>query len=208
LCGGTHLSNTAEVGLFLITAEGSAASGIRRIEAVTGWSAYERARAHDRVIAELSALTRAAPAELVERVTRLSDQAKNAQRPPAGRDGADLTVRSSTQVDGVAVITARIEGAGHEALRAAGDRLRERMGAGVYILAGASGDRVNMVTMVTPDVQERGIRADDLMRTLAGELGGTGGGRPEMAQGAGRDPDRLDAVLEGAAEHVRRLAAR
>jgi alanyl-tRNA synthetase len=210
LCGGTHLSNTGQVGLFVITAEGSAAAGIRRIEAVTGWSAYDRARANDRLIAELSALTRTAPADLLERVRRLSEQARESQRPAPGAvppGEPEMAVRSSTAADGVAVVTARMDGATHEALRAAGDRLRARMGAGVYVLAGTSGERVNLVTMVTREALERGIRADDLLRALAERLGGTGGGRAELAQGAGRDAGRIDEVLESAPEHVRRLAA-
>jgi alanyl-tRNA synthetase len=100
---------------------------------------------------------------------------------------------------------ARIDGATHDALREAGDRLRDRAGGGVLVLAGAAGARINLVTMVSPDALARGVRADAVLRALAAPLGGTGGGRPELAQGGGRDLDRLDAVLAGAPDRVRDL---
>jgi alanyl-tRNA synthetase len=214
LCGGTHLANTAGVGQFVITGESSAAAGVRRIEAVTGWGAYERARAHDGLIAELAAIVRASPAELPERVWRLAESAKGGPRAAAGAVGAtaatagpETAVRVSAEVNGVRVVAARIDGATHEALRAAGDRLRDRMGAGVYVLAGKADDQVNLVTMVTAGVLRGGLRADALLRALAGPLGGAGGGRPELAQGGGGDAARLDEALVAAPEEVRRLLA-
>jgi alanyl-tRNA synthetase len=105
------------------------------------------------------------------------------------------------------VVASRLDGAGHDALRAAGDRLRERVGEGVYVLAGVAGERVNLVAMVTPDAVRRGIRADVLLRAILAPLGGTGGGKPDLAQGGGRDPGALDAALDAAPEQVRRLLA-
>ncbi|MDR7419671.1 MAG: alanine--tRNA ligase [Armatimonadota bacterium] len=205
LCGGTHLGNTGEIGLFLITAESSAASGIRRIEAVTGWGAYERVRAHERLIAELSAVTRVAPGDLVERIGRLIEQAKAAQRAPdrAAPASLDSAIRVTAAVDGVSVVVARIDGATHDALREAGDRLRDR--AGVVVLAGSTGERINLVTMASPEAVARGVRADAVLRAVAAPLGGAGGGRPDMAQGGGREVARLDEVLDSVPEHVRRL---
>jgi alanyl-tRNA synthetase len=210
LCGGTHLSNTSALGAFAITSEGSAAAGIRRIEAVTGWAAYDRARTHERQLAEVAAAIRATPADLLERVRRLAEQAKGGGREPARRE-ADVDLDEATQVaeqvDGLRVVAARVDGATHEALRAAGDRLRERMGGGIYVMAGVGGDRVHLVVMVTPEAQARGLRADLLLRGLAGALGGTGGGRADLAQGSGRDAAALPGALSALPGRVRELLA-
>jgi alanyl-tRNA synthetase len=208
LCGGTHVTNTAEIGAFAITGESSAAAGIRRLEAVTGWGAYDRARAHERLLAEVAAVLRTSPTDLLERARRLAEQAKGGGGParPSEPD-LDVAVRLTDQVDGVRVVAARLDGATHEVLRAAGDRLRERMGGGVYVIAGASGDRVHLVAMVTPDAQARGLRADVLLRALAAALGGNGGGRADLAQGAGRDPAALAGALDSLPGRVRDLLA-
>ncbi|MGQ0570494.1 MAG: alanine--tRNA ligase [Armatimonadota bacterium] len=208
LCGGTHLTNTGAIGLATITAEGSVASGIRRIEAVTGWQAYDRARANDHLIVELAALTRATPADLLDRVRRVSEGARKAEREPRADRVDGGNVRAAVDVDGVRVVTARIDGATHEVLRAAGDRLRGQRGGGVYLLAGALDDRVNLVAMVTPDLLDRGLRADALVRAVAARLGGTGGGRGELAQAGGRDVSGLEQALDDTPEEVRRLLAR
>ncbi|MDR7521028.1 MAG: alanine--tRNA ligase [Armatimonadota bacterium] len=206
LCGGTHLRNTGEVGLFVITAEGGVASGVRRIEAFTGWAAYERVRAHERLVADLAALVRASPSEVLERVRQLVEHSRAAREATRGPDvDVGRWVRTATEVDGVRVVTARIDGASHEVLRAAGDRLRERLGSGVYVLAGAVGARVNLVGMVSADVHRRGPRADLLVRILAERLGGSGGGRAEIAQAGGRDVAALEGVLDDVAAEVGRL---
>ncbi|MCL6552970.1 MAG: hypothetical protein K6W08_07600 [Firmicutes bacterium] len=207
LCGGTHLRSTADVGLFLITAEVGVAAGVRRIEALTGLAAYERARAAERALAELAAQLRVTPAEVPERVRRLQHEVRTlarqreAQGLPAGVDLAAAT----TDVDGVRVATARVDGATHDALRAAGDRLRAQVGRGVVVVGSAVGDRVHLVAMVTPDLHARGLRADALLRAVAERVGGTGGGRADLAQGGGRDPAALDAALAAVPAEVRRL---
>ncbi|MDR7537053.1 MAG: alanine--tRNA ligase [Armatimonadota bacterium] len=207
LCGGTHLRSTAEVGLFLITAEVGIAAGVRRIEALTGLAAYERARAAERLLAELGAQLRVAPAEVADRVRRLQQEVRTLQRQRGVPGGAAVEAAApiTVDVDGVRVATARIDGATHEALREAGDRLRTELGQGVLVLGGAVGDRVNLIAMVTADLHARGLRADTLLRAVAGRVGGTGGGRAELAQGGGRDPTALDAALAAVPAEVRRL---
>jgi alanyl-tRNA synthetase len=208
-CGGTHLTNTSQIGAFLITSESSVASGVRRIEAVTGWGAYERVRAHEQLIAELSALVRSTPAELGERIRRLVERARTQERAPAQPSGPEMDldriVRASFDVDGVRVVTARIDSAPHEALRLAGDRLRDQLGPGAYLLGGVADGRVNLVAMVSPDLHGRGVRADALLRPIAARIGGTGGGRADLAQGGGLDAARLDEALDAAADEVRHL---
>jgi alanyl-tRNA synthetase len=209
LCGGTHLSSTAPIGLFTITAEGSVAAGVRRIEAVTGWEAYARARSQERLVADLTELLRTTPGEVGPRVRRLADRVRELERlsPRASGAAADLadSVRAAVEVNGVRVATARLDGATHEALRAAGDVLRQRLGGGVVVLGGVAGDRVNLVAMVSTDLHERGVRADALLRAVAARLGGTGGGKADLAQGSGREITRLDDALDAVPGDVRQL---
>ena len=207
LCGGTHLSATGQIGLFTITGEGSVAAGVRRIDAVTGWMAYERARAHERVLTELAGILRTTPSELPERARRLVDQARTAERPGASRVTSDAVLREPVEIDGMRVASARIDGASHEALRLAGDDLRARLGGGVLVLGGVAGDRANVVAMVTRDLHDRGVRADAVLRAVAALIGGTGGGRADVAQGGGREVARLDEALDAVPDIVRHLVA-
>ncbi len=209
LCGGTHLVNTGEIGSFVITSEGGVAAGIRRIEAVTGWGAYERAHIQEQTIADLAAVLQTTPDDLGNRVRRLVDQVRALERERKERgtlrEDPSAVVRTSVTVKDVPVTTQRIDEAPHEALRLAGDRLRDEQGRGVFVLGGVAGGRVNLVAMVTPDLHARGVRADTLVRAVAARLGGTGGGRADLAQGGGRDVQRLDEALTSVADEVRRL---
>ena len=210
LCGGTHLTSTGQIGLFTITAEGSVAAGVRRIEAVTGWQAYARAHGQEQLVAGLAGLLRATPGEVEDRVRRLLERVRELERSGPARGGLgaqDLAdgLRVSVDVNGVRVATARIDGATYEALRAAGDVLRGRLGGGVVVLGGVSGDRVNLVAMVSTDLHGRGLRADVLLRAVAARLGGTGGGKADLAQGSGRETARLDEALAAVPDDVRKL---
>ncbi|MGH2670624.1 MAG: DHHA1 domain-containing protein, partial [bacterium] len=208
LCGGTHLTATGQIGLFTITAEASVAAGVRRIEALTGWPAYERARANERLIEDVAAEVRASPAELLERVRRLAEQVRALEHHQKRREFTEAptaTVRVSATVEDVHVEAQRLDDAGHEDLRTAGDRLRERIGRGVIVLGGVANGRVNLVAMVTPDLHGRGVRADAVVRAVTARLGGTGGGRADVAQGGGRDAARLDEVLDAVPDIVRSL---
>lgn len=210
LCGGTHLSSTGEIGQFVITGESSAASGIRRIEAITGWTAYERAKTQDRLLAELAGDLRATPTELTVRVRALQEQVRaleHARRPRVEVDGTVTTLKVATDVEDVHVEAHRIDGASHEDLRAAGDRLRQKSPRGVFVLGGVSDGRVNLVAMVTPDLHTHGLRADAVLRAVASRIGGTGGGKADLAQGGGRDAARLDAALGAVVDDVRQLMA-
>ncbi len=207
LCGGTHLTSTGQIGLFTLTAEGSVAAGVRRVEAVTGWQAYARAHGQERLVTDLAGLLRAAPGEVEDRVRRLLERVRELERESPGRGpraAADLAggIRASVDVNGVRVATARIDGATHEALRAAGDVLRERLGGGVVVVGGVSGDRVNLVAMVSTELHTRGLRADALLRAVAARVGGTGGGKADLAQGSGRETARLDEALDGVPDEV------
>ncbi len=208
LCGGTHLTSTGQIGLFTITAEAGVAAGIRRIEAITGWGAYERAQAQERLVTDVAAEVRATPADLVERVRRLAQQVRareHDQKRGVFTETPTASVRMSAMVGDVHVEAQRLDGATHDDLRRAGDRLRERTGRGVFVLGGVANGRVNLVAMVTPDLHERGLRADAVVRAVTARLGGTGGGHADVAQGGGRDAGRLDEALDAVPDMVRGL---
>jgi alanyl-tRNA synthetase len=208
LCGGTHLANTGEVGLFVVTAESSTASGIRRIEAVTGWTAYDRAREREHLVSDLADTLKVGPPELPERVRRLTEQVRameRGQRRQGAVDDHAAAVRASESVADVHVEARRLDGASHDELRAAGDALRSQFGAGVFVLGGVAGERINLVSMVTSDLHGRGVRADAVMRAIAARVGGTGGGKADLAQGGGKDPALLDEALGATPDEVRRL---
>ncbi len=209
LCGGTHLDNTAEIGLFKIVTEGSAAAGIRRIEAVTGRGAAEYLRAVEGVVREIAEALKVLPAEVPARVRRLQEQVRQLERERTGlpvlqTQDLDRLVGQAQVIGGVRVVAARVDGLTHDGLRRIGDALRDRLASGVFVLGGAVNGRVNMVAMVTPDLVARGLRADGLIREMAGQIGGSGGGREEVAQAGGRDVANLDAVLETVADLIHR----
>jgi len=144
------------------------------------------------------------------RVRALQEQVRaleHARRPRVDVDGAAATLKVATEVEDVHVEAHRIDGASHEDLRAAGDRLRQRSPRGVFVLGGVSDGRVNLVAIVTPDLHTHGLRADAVLRAVASRVGGTGGGKADLAQGGGRDAARLDAALGAVVDDVRQLMA-
>ncbi|MDR7439170.1 MAG: alanine--tRNA ligase [Armatimonadota bacterium] len=210
LCGGTHVRNTGEIGSFWITQEVGVASGVRRIEAVCGRAAIAWQRHRTELLEDLAAQLRASPEELPARVERLQARVRELERTLQTwqrqriAEDLDRIVESSQEVEGVRVAVARLDGLPHEALRAVGDRLRERLQSGVIVLGGADAGRVVLVAMVTRDLVHR-VRAPEVIRPVAERVGGSGGGRPELAQAGGRDPSRLDEALGHVPEIVRGL---
>jgi alanyl-tRNA synthetase len=201
LCGGTHVGNTAEIGLFLISGEGSVGAGVRRIEALTGRGAAARAQetaAALRAAAEaLRVPPEALPArarELVDRVHTLEREVEQARVKAAAPD-VEALIRSARDVGGITVVGVAVPGADQAALRALGDRLKPRLRTGIVVAAAPSDGRVEVVVMATPGALERGADAGKIMRILNRRLGTRGGGRAELAQGGGGDSARLDEVL-------------
>ena len=211
LCGGTHVRTTSEIGLLLLTGEGSVGSGVRRIEAATGRAAVERLHDAEVKLREAAAELRVAPAELPARVQHLSERRRAAERAAdQARVGAavpdlDTLARAARDVDGIAVVGATIAGATQGALRALGDRLKPRFPAGVVVAAGGTDGRVEVVVMATPGAVARGAAASKVMQALNRRLGTRGGGRPELAQGGGGDPARLPEVMAALPEIVREV---
>ena len=207
LCGGTHVDATGEIGLFRFLSEGSVASGVRRIEAVAGAAAYrhvtaqldelEGARRQFRSLQEpLPDAVAALQAErdaLQEEVDRLRHQQMSSRLD-------ELIADAATTVDGITVVAGRIDRADMDDLQSLGQELRDKLGpgaVGVLGSAGEEGEKVYVVATVADDlIEERGVRAGDLVGTLGKRLGGGGGGRPTLASAGGRNTDRLDPVLD------------
>ena len=201
LCGGTHVARTGDIGLFRITYEGGIASGIRRIEAVTGSGALEAVRATDGMLKRVAGALRATPAEVEVKVAQLLDRQKKLEREVsslkaklASGHRADLA-EGAVHVRGVQVVATVVDGADAQSLREAVDSLKGRLGSAVIVLGAATADgKVSLVAGVTADLTHR-IRAGDLVGEISKIVGGRGGGRPDFAQAGGTDPSKLEAAL-------------
>jgi alanyl-tRNA synthetase len=211
LCGGTHVRNTAEIGLFKIVAETGVAAGVRRIEAATGPGAFALLRERERAVARIAELLKT-PIENVERrVHSLLDERRALERRldesmrSGGGDRVQALVARATEVDSTRVVAAAVTVGDVKELQSLGDALRERLGSGVGVLAASFGDGKNtLLAVVTDDLRERGVRADALVRDLAEAAGGRGGGKPHMAQAGIPDAARLPDALKQVPSAVRR----
>jgi alanyl-tRNA synthetase len=213
LCGGTHVSHTGDIGLFRIVSESGVASGVRRIEAVTGSGAYRRVLEREELLDSAAAALRTPVDGLLRRIDQVLAESKELRRQlEKAREGAsadvvgDLIARA-VAIDGIRVVAAAVDIETADELRSIGDRLRERIGSGAAVVAGRQAERVSFVAVVTDDLPGRGVRADQLVREVAKLTGGTGGGRPHMAQGGAGDATRVGGALERAPEIVRSLLA-
>ncbi|HEX9105819.1 MAG TPA: alanine--tRNA ligase-related protein, partial [Longimicrobiales bacterium] len=213
LCGGTHVSHTGEIGLFRIVSESGVASGVRRIEAVTGSVAYERATAQDELLRTAAATLKTNPDQLLRRLEQLVEENRSLQREVerlrtvGAADVVGDLLGKAAQVDGASVVASWVEVATPDELRAMGDRLRERMGSGAAVLAARFPEKVALFAVVSDDLISKGVRADKLVREVAQITGGSGGGRPHMAQGGVGDAERVPEALSKAADFVRAMLA-
>ncbi len=201
LCGGVHVARTGAIGLFRIIGETSVAAGIRRIEAVTGQGAEAWVDAQVGALRDLAAKVGATPAQAGERVDALLAELKQARREietlrSASASGAVAALLASPQqVAGIALITARIDVPDVAQLRELGDKLRDGIGSGVIVLGAVFDGKAQLLAMASKDLTTRGVHAGNLVKALAPLVGGSGGGRPDMAQAGGRDPERIEAAL-------------
>ncbi|HEX6590291.1 MAG TPA: alanine--tRNA ligase, partial [Longimicrobiales bacterium] len=211
LCGGTHVRHTGEIGLFRIVAEGGVASGVRRVEAVTGSEAYRRAVRSDDRLRALADSVKTSPENLERRIEQLVEQNRELERQlekarsAGAADVVGQLVAGGAKVDGATVVASEVQVANADELRALGDRLRTRMSMGAAVLAARYPDKVALFTVVTDDLVGRGVRADAIIKEIAKRTGGTGGGRPHMAQGGVGDPSRLEEALASVPGVVREL---
>ncbi len=201
LCGGTHVARAGDIGLFKIVSEGGVAAGVRRIEAVTGQGALDWVTGTDQMVREVAALVKSGREDvedkirqLIERNRKLEKDLAQAKAKLASGQGDDLS-SAAVEVAGIRVVAARLDGADVEGLRVAIDQLKARLQSAAIVLATVEGDdKVVLVAGVTADQAKR-IKAGDLVNAVAQQVGGRGGGRPELAQAGGNDPTRLDAAL-------------
>jgi len=201
LCGGTHVKRTSEIGLFHIVSESSVGAGLRRIEAVTGQAAQKLVQEQTRVLESAAASLGCAPDEVDQKVLvllgELQGQTKEVarlRRQIAQRDFEEL-LSQVQDVSGVKVLAAQVEAADMDTMREMSDWFRNRMGSGVIVLGAVMASKPSFVAAVTPDLVERGLHAGRLVKQVAQVVGGSGGGRPTLAQAGGRDTDRIVEAL-------------
>jgi alanyl-tRNA synthetase len=200
LCGGTHVERTGDIGVFKITSESGIASGVRRIEAVTGKGALEWIDARARSLAELSGLLRSQPDQAAVRVEQLLKRNRDLEKELAAAKQALITGQATdhsanvTEIDGIKVLATRMDGADAKTLREAVDRFKDRLQSAVVVLGSVDAGKVRLAAGVTKNNTGR-IRAGDLIKPVAEKVGGKGGGRPDFAQAGGSKPEALDEAL-------------
>ncbi|MBT3196704.1 MAG: alanine--tRNA ligase [Gammaproteobacteria bacterium] len=200
LCGGTHVATTAEIGLLRLLSEGGVAAGVRRIEAVTGEKALAYVESGEQTLQQLSSLVKASRETvgdkvgvLVEQNRKLEKELERLKSKLANSAGNDL-LSTAVEVDGIKILVAHLEGADVKTLRTTMDQLKDKLGTAAILLATASEGKVVLVAGVTQDVTGR-IRAGDMIRNAAPLVGGKGGGRPDMAQGGGNNPEAIPEMV-------------
>jgi alanyl-tRNA synthetase len=207
LCGGTHVARTGDIGLFKIVSEGGVAAGVRRIEAKTGTGALTHVKAGDEVLAEIAALVRAPAAVAADKVRQLAERSRELEKELerlkmklAASAGDDL-LGSAVSVGPARVLAARIDGVDPKALRDTMDQLRNKLGTSVVVLAAVAEDKVSLVVGVSADLTAK-VKAGELVNFVAQQVGGKGGGRPDMAQAGGSDAAKLPGALQSVAGFV------
>ncbi|MBR2453175.1 MAG: alanine--tRNA ligase [Clostridia bacterium] len=201
-CGGTHLGNTAEAGLFKIISESGVAAGVRRIEAVTGIGVYEQLIDAKETIVKVADIIKGGVHDIAAKAQAMMDENKNLKRElesikaKMANSGLDDLLDGAEEVKGIKVITKRLgDGLDMNALRTAGDNLKEKAGCAVIVLASAADGKVNIVAMATPDAVKSGAHAGNIIREVAKICGGGGGGKPDSAQAGGKDASKIEEAL-------------
>jgi len=200
LCGGTHAHATGDIGSFRIVSQSAIGAGVRRIEAQTGLGVLEHARRESRTLRDVADLLRSSPAEAPARVAKLIEQQRELERElektraQMRRGGSSDPLQQAREIGGVKVVAAEIEGANPKELRQLVDELKQRIGSGIVLLGVRHEGKAALALGVTKDLVGR-FSAGDLVRELAKEVGGTGGGRPDFAQAGGPETGKLDAAL-------------
>ncbi|MCZ2902802.1 alanine--tRNA ligase [Burkholderia thailandensis] len=202
LCGGTHVHRTGDIGLFKIVAEGGVAAGIRRVEAITGDNAVRYVQALDARVNAAAAALKAQPSELIQRIGQVQDQVKSlekelgALKSKLASSQGDELVQQAVEVGGVHVLAATLDGADAKTLRETVDKLKDKLKSAAIVLAAVEGGKVSLIAGVTADASKK-VKAGELVNFVAQQVGGKGGGRPDMAQAGGTEPANLPAALAG-----------
>jgi len=202
LCGGTHVKRTGDIGLFKIVAEGGVAAGVRRVEAITGAGALAYAQGLEGTVKGLAAMLKASPAEVPARVAAAQDQIRALEKEIAALKGklassqGDELMANAVDVAGVKVLAATLEGADAKTLRDTMDKLKDKLKTAVIVLAAVDGDKVQLAAGVTSDTTGK-VKAGELVNFVAQQVGGKGGGKPDMAMAGGTHAAGLPAALAG-----------
>ncbi len=201
LCGGTHVERTGDIGLFKIVGESGIASGVRRIDAVTGAEALQVVQQQQATLNQLASSLKTDVATIGERISAMQLHSKElekelsaAKQKLASQQGADLLAQAK-EINGTKVLVAKLEGVEPKALRGMLDDIKNRMGDGVVVLGIAGSDKVNLIAGVTKSLTDK-VKAGDLVNHVAAQVGGKGGGRPDMAQAGGDQPQHLNSALD------------
>jgi len=207
LCGGTHVGRTGDIGLFKITSEGGVSSGVRRIEAVTGQGALDYVAHEEAVLGEAATLLGGNAGDVVDKIRQLGERQKKLEREldalkakQAAGATADLGA-SAVEVNGIKILAARLEGFDAKALRDAIDRLKQQLGNAVIVLAGTQDGKAALVAGVNGSAMGK-VKAGELLAHIASQIGGKGGGRPDLAQGGGEDGPALASALAAVVDWV------
>lgn len=201
LCGGTHCHTSGEIGLFKIISEASIAQGVRRIEAVTGQEAICVMHQQDRIIADLELILKTNAGELTHRVEKLMEQVKSLQKELQQQKSKAVAlnindlVNEAKKVNGISVLAKNFPEADTEDLRKIGDQLKNHLKSGVFVLGGLKNDKIALICMVTNDLTAKGLHAAKIIKEVASVLGGSGGGRADLAQASGKNPNKIDEAM-------------
>ena len=206
LCGGTHVSNTGLITTFKIVSESGVAAGVRRIEALTGDGVFAYYKAQEQKLAEAAKLLKATPENLTEKISHLLAETKSLHseieslKSKAAQEAVGDVMNQVEEICGVKVLAVRVEDVDMGGLRELGDQLKEKLGEGVVVIASAAGGKVSLMATATEGALKKGAHAGNLIKAIAGLVGGGGGGRPNMAQAGGKNPEGIDAALSKAKE--------
>lgn len=202
LCGGTHVQRTGDIGLFKIVVEGGVAAGIRRVEAITGDNAVRYVQELDARVNEAAAALKAQPSELTQRIAQVQEQVKSlekelgALKSKLASSQGDELAQQAVEVGGVFVLAATLDGADAKTLRETVDKLKDKLKSAAIVLAAVEGGKVSLIAGVTPEASKK-VKAGELVNFVAQQVGGKGGGRPDMAQAGGTEPANLPGALAG-----------
>ena len=206
LCGGTHVANTGSIVTFKIVSEGGVAAGVRRIEALTGEAVFAYYKDMEKTLAEAARAAKATPANLTDKIEHMLAEIKALQseiesmKSKAAKEALGDVMDQVKEVKGVKLLATAVEGVDMNGLRDLGDQLKEKLGEGVIVIASNAGDKVNLIAMATDGAMAKGAHAGNLIKGIAGLVGGGGGGRPNMAQAGGKNPAGIPYAIAKAEE--------
>ena len=206
LCGGTHVANTGSIVTFKIVSEGGVAAGVRRIEALTGDAVFAYYKDIEKTLAEAAKAAKATPANLTDKIEHMLAEIKALQseiesmKSKAAKEALGDVMDQVKDVKGVKLLATAVEGVDMNGLRDLGDQLKDKLGEGVIVIASNAGDKVNLIAMATDEAMAKGAHAGNLIKGIAGLVGGGGGGRPNMAQAGGKNPAGIPDAIAKAEE--------